>query len=1259
MSDTIVTSAGDTRSNEPAPPTPTWSVLTVLLGGCVALLVAVTAVLGLFLWQEQREAQRLREEALAVRDDSEQLRRLAEDREMRSRQLAAAAADARARAEAEARQSEAVAKDAQTQRQEAIRQAQHADKLRRDAESERERLVADRNEAQARAQVNETLRQQALDQRRQALQQVVRLTVAQGTRLQEAGDLPQALLWFAESLRLSEKEKLPEEAHRLRLAIALARHPRLLQAWFHDKRLTALGFRPDGQRLAVADVAGAVRFYDPANGQAVGKPLEHGAAVAQLAFSADGGRLLAVAASGQVHVWDVANEKPLFAPLAHEGPVSHARLRPDGKRLLTAALHGLGGQELQLWDMATGEKAGKPLTTSARLLAMSFAPDGRSVRLLGADGVLRAWDTETGKESGRSLGQDGAVTQALFVTDRQLLATAGEKTARVWQATTGEPATPPLKHPALVTRITFDTDGGRLATVAADGSVRVWDTATGELIAGPIRPAEGAAQAAFSPDGRFVLTTGADGRVRLWHTGSGAEVQPVLRHAGSVQEAIFTPGGEAVLTQEETSLRLWDLTSNEPVVPPTTETAGRSWFSPDGRTVLRVSEKSAQLFAVEGNRPIGSAFPLKHPFRLAAWAPDSRRVLTVCNQPAPDGEGIVDVWDAATGKRLGTPLEHIRPVTQASFSPDGARVLTACQDFKVRQWEANTGKEAGPTIAHQHQVTAAQYSPNGQFIATVAADDLVRLFDAAKGEKAGKGVRYDAPITLVRFSADGARFLTGGRDGVARVWECPSGEPVAPQLDHKGPVLGATFSADGRRVVTLCGDGTARVWGVGNGQPLTPPLPHGRPPSQAALSAEGRWLATAAGDQVRLWDGATGDPVGPSLVPLPGRDVTHLAFTAENKLVTGVGAPRDPRGRQTWDILSDSRPAADLTLLAQFLAGARLDDSGNLLPWGADEGKKAWAALRPRYAGEFSADPARRLAWHRRGADECEQAKNRAGLMHHLDALEAAEPGPELLIRRARLHAEAKEWPQALAAYRRAVERKPDAADLQAGLATAHAALRQWDAARAAYDRAIALDGRNVDYWVGRGRAAAEVGDWERAATDFGRAITLGREDADGFRDLALARLAARDVAGYQQTCTRMVKRVGTTGTAGRLVAWACALAPGGLTDQKQMIAIAERLLASGSPSREQALTVAALYLRADQAEKARAILDKLPAAPADDELPYDRLLRVLALRRLGQADEAARELAQAVALLAVEASRLTWQQRLELGLLRAEAEAK
>src|SRR5262249_38121647 len=148
--------------------------------------------------------------------------------------------------------------------------------------------------------------------------QMVRLQVAQGTRLQEAGDLSQALAWFAEALRGAQRERLPDEAHRLRLALALRQHPRLLQAWFPEGAVSAVRLSPDARLIAIVGGDGIVRLWETAAGRAAGDNLDHGGTPITAAGFRPGGRQFWTITKTGLIVWDMATRKPAAAPHLEE-----------------------------------------------------------------------------------------------------------------------------------------------------------------------------------------------------------------------------------------------------------------------------------------------------------------------------------------------------------------------------------------------------------------------------------------------------------------------------------------------------------------------------------------------------------------------------------------------------------------------------------------------------------------------------------------------------------------------------------------------------------------------------------------------------------------------------------------------------------------------------------------------------------------------------------------------------------------------------
>ncbi|MDB5310466.1 MAG: hypothetical protein JWO38_4668, partial [Gemmataceae bacterium] len=219
----------------------------------------------------------------------------------------------------------------------------------------------------------------------------------------------------------------------------------------------------------------------------------------------------------------------------------------------------------------------------------------------------------------------------------------------------------------------FSPDGKTLYSTLPDHTIKVWDTTTGKLTrsfgTGKSRPSA----LAVSADGKYIATFASlvpkrgeewqqiPEAVRVWDPAKGdrlAEIAwdksvPKQDSTQYNQFVGFLPDGTlwAVATSDaEITFRQWDRETGRQT---------REWVSP-----------------VLGRQPVG-----------VALSPDGSRLATGSRS------GLIEIFDAETGKNLSPGGGHLAEINGLRFTPDGKHLVTASHDHTIRTWDAVTGKE--------------------------------------------------------------------------------------------------------------------------------------------------------------------------------------------------------------------------------------------------------------------------------------------------------------------------------------------------------------------------------------------------------------------------------------------------------------------------------------------------------------------------------------------------------------------------------------
>ena len=279
-------------------------------------------------------------------------------------------------------------------------------------------------------------------------------------------------------------------------------------------KLTGAAFSETEPWLASADQAGNLFLHDARNGTLLLGPLSNASPITKLLW-ASRAPVLACISSNSVTAWNIAKLLAASSQAAAQTAASSA------SPLLQRQLPGIR--------------------------ECALAPDGLRLAIAGDNSAALLFDLTRGSlASPRPLALAGEVHHLCFSQDGHQIAAAGGTEGRVWDAATGQPISPPIRAPAVITSLAFSPDSITILAGSMDGRLLLWNVRSGAATGELPRHRKRILSADFSPDGRWVATSGADDIVRLSSVESGL---PVIKFVATPTAPLvrFNPAGRRLL----------------------------------------------------------------------------------------------------------------------------------------------------------------------------------------------------------------------------------------------------------------------------------------------------------------------------------------------------------------------------------------------------------------------------------------------------------------------------------------------------------------------------------------------------------------------------------------------------------------------------------------------------------------------------------------------------------------------------------------
>jgi WD40 repeat protein len=605
--------------------------------------------------------------------------------------------------------------------------------------------------------------------------------------------------------------------------------------------VNSLAFGRGGEWIAAAGGDGSLKVWDGKTGKTIRTiPNAHDRYASSVAFHPDGDHLASVGADRLVKVWDLTTDPPaqVFSrecdAVRQMGTAYAVAFRPGDGRHLVAGRDG----SVNLWDWQNDRLEHKFAGHGRIPISVAFSRDGRWLASGDWQGRINLWDPDARGGPVHTVAEDGSPVSALaFRPDGGELARASyDRRVDVWDTTTGVHLRPvPQPGRRAVLCVAFGGPDGRLlATSGEDKTVHVREAATGRELLNLRGHTETVTCLAFSPDGRRLVSAGKDGAIRVWDgtplrgDEGREEARTFSHHTNEIWSLSVRPtdGRMVVSGGFKTPATVWDPQSGAVVaeIPGQSSVVFCVAWSPDGQRIASAGVEGARFnLQVVTLRDRSRDFELSagSEFMAVAFHPGGKHLVT------GQQDGAIRVWDAQTGRALGTFGTHGQPLLGVAFSRDGRHLASMSVKGEIKLWDAtHLGEQrldgrAEPRLAPMRARSPGvclnlAFSPDGRFLASGGEEYTVRIFDVKTGREAHPPLRgHKEDVYAVAFSPDGRWLASGGEDSTVRVWDCRAGYALVHTFrGHTGLVNSLAFSPDGKELFSGSNDHTVMVWNM-------------------------------------------------------------------------------------------------------------------------------------------------------------------------------------------------------------------------------------------------------------------------------------------------------------------------------------------------------------------------------------------------------------------------------------------------------------
>ncbi|KAF9913048.1 hypothetical protein EC991_005916 [Linnemannia zychae] len=339
----------------------------------------------------------------------------------------------------------------------------------------------------------------------------------------------------------------------------------------HTLPVTGVTFSPDGLIVASCSEDKSIRGVQIKTQQTV-FILRTAAPVHSLAYSPDGRQLASCGDRAELKLWNVttsAENNFLTSQVTssadyllegHNGPVFSVTYSPDGGRVASCGDDGT----IRFWNPRNGAPCESMLADRGGTIAIAFSKADKEGLFVsgGKDARLRLWKTG-GESSNKQHDNDNEPAFSVMSTDISMdgewVATGSKDgMVRLWETLTGKPGAELKGHSSDVIGVAFSPIGNRIASSSKDSTVLLWCLKELKILHRFSSETNIGPSLAFSPTAKHLAISLADHTILVCDTKNFTDRCLPTDHKDVINGFVYSPSGDQVASwSNDKNVQLW------------------------------------------------------------------------------------------------------------------------------------------------------------------------------------------------------------------------------------------------------------------------------------------------------------------------------------------------------------------------------------------------------------------------------------------------------------------------------------------------------------------------------------------------------------------------------------------------------------------------------------------------------------------------------------------------------------------------------